>query len=313
MTPRLDRNAQAVLEVIAASGEPHLSTLSVQEARRRVRAVLVTKGQARELHDVRDVSLPTPSGPRRLRLYRNAGGTLPIALFLHGGGWTVNDIDTHDDLCRRLAQRSGWLLASLDYRKAPEHRHPAQLEDAYLAYRWLLDNAASLDGDPSRRALVGESSGAAIAASLALLLRDTGGPMPLRQILAYPVTDAFDRWPSYAERGTGYILDRDLLAWYFEHYWPAGDEADHPYLIPLAARDLSGLPPTLVMTAEFDPLRDEGVELARRLAQAGVAVEHVHAADQMHGFLLLSRAVPSAAALVERIADSLARADAPLT
>lgn len=308
MTPRLDRNAQSVLEVIAASGEPHLSTLSVQEARRRVRAALVTKGARLELHDVRDVALPTPSGQRRLRLYRPAGATLPIALFLHGGGWTVNDIDTHDDLCRRLAKRSGWLHASLDYRKAPEHRHPAQLEDAYVAYRWLCDHAASLGCDPSGLALVGESSGAAIVASLTVLLRDLGAPAPIHQVLAYPVTDALDRWPSYTERGTGYILDRELLIWYFGHYWPEGDETDHPYVVPLATRDLSGLPSTLILTAEFDPLRDEGVEYAGRLADAGVAVEHVHASDQMHGFLLLSRAVPSAGSLIDRIADSLARA-----
>lgn len=314
MTPQLDRNAQAVLDVIAASGEPHLSTLSVPEARERVRAVLVTKGAQRRLREVRDVALPTPAGPRRLRLYRDAEGTLPVALFLHGGGWTVNDVDTHDDLCRRIAQRSGWLLASLEYRKAPEHRHPAQLQDACAAYRWLLDNAPALGGDPARRAVVGESSGAAIAASLAVLLRDAGGPLPTYQVLAYPVTDAFDRWPSYAERGSGYILDRDLLAWYFGHYWPDGDAADHPYLVPLATPDLSGLPPTLLLTAEFDPLRDEGVEYAARLARANVAVDHVHASDQMHGFLLLSRAVPSAAALVDRVGAALARArDAALT
>jgi acetyl esterase len=308
MTPRLDRNAQGVLDAIAASGEPHLSTLSVEEARRRVRAALVTKGARLELHGVQDISLPTPSGQRSLRLYRPAGRNLPVALFLHGGGWTVNDIDTHDDLCRRLAKRSGWLLASLDYRKAPEHRHPAQLEDAYVAYRWLCDHAESLGGDPSCRALVGESSGAAIAAGLSVLLRNLGAPAPVHQVLAYPVTDALDRWPSYTERGTGYILDRALLAWYFGHYWPDGDATDHAYLVPLATQDLSGLPSTLVLTAEFDPLRDEGIEYARRLADAGVAVEHVHASNQMHGFLLMSRAVPSAGPLVDRIADSLARA-----
>lgn len=311
MAPQLDRNAQGVLDVIAASGEPHLSTLSVDEARERVRAVLVGKGQPLALHAVEDVALPTPTGARRLRLYRPREGELPAALFLHGGGWTVNDVDTHDELCRRLAKRSGWLIASLDYRKAPEHRYPAQIEDAQLAYRWLLDNAGSIGCDPARRAVVGESSGAAIAASLSVLLRDLGAPLPSCQVLAYPVTDEFDRWPSYRERGTGYILDRDLLRWYFEHYWPNGDAGEHPYLVPLATEDLSGLPRTLIMTAEFDPLRDEGVEYAKRLAAAGVPVEHVHASDQMHGFLLLGRAIPSAGELVDRIADSLAGVEAP--
>ncbi|MEA2373371.1 MAG: acetyl esterase [Solirubrobacteraceae bacterium] len=310
MRCELDRDAQVILDVIAASGEPHLSTLSVAAARARMRSVLVTRGKQIALRSVEDVSVPTPSGPLRVRLYRPTDGCLPVALFLHGGGWTVNDVDTHDEVCRRLARRSGWLLASLDYRKAPEHRHPASLEDAYLTYRWLLDRAAAIGCDPARRAVVGESSGGTIAANLTVLLRDLGAPMPTYQVLAYPVTDAFDRWPSYSERGTGYILDRPLMEWYFGHCLPPGAPPDDRYCIPLATEDLSRLPPTLIVTAEFDPLRDEGIAYAERLAEAGVAVEHVHAADQMHGFLLLGRVVPGASALIDLTADSLARAAA---
>jgi acetyl esterase len=306
--PELDRDAQVILDAIAAFGEPHLATLSVDQARERVRAALVGKGEPLALHSVRDVSLPTPSGALRLRLYRPRDGCLPMALFLHGGGWTVNDVDTHDELCRRLAKRSGCLLASVDYRKAPEDTHPAPLEDACTAYRWLLDNAGSLGSDPARRALVGESSGATIAAGLTVLLRDLGAPLPDYQVLAYPVADGFDRWPSYLERGTGYILDRTLMQWYFGHCVPTGSPSEKPYFMPLATDDLSNLPPTLILTAEFDPLRDEGIAYAERLAAAGVAVEHVHAADQMHGFLLLGRVVPKAGALIDRIADALAGA-----
>jgi len=308
MEPRLDPEAQFVLDAVEASGEPHLSTLPVDEARRRVRTALVAKGAPLELRSVDDLEIPSPSGRLGLRLYRPDDGCLPGALFLHGGGWTVNDVDTHDELCRRLAKRSGWLLASLDYRRAPEHKHPAPLEDAYIAYRWLLDNAESVDCDPASVAVVGESSGGTVAAGLALLLRDLGAPMPVHQVLAYPAADRLDAWPSYAERGTGYILDRALMRWYFGHYLPDGAAADDPYLYPLAAEDLSGLPPALVLTAEFDPLRDEGVAYAERLADAGVEVEHVHADDQMHGFLLLARVVAKAGALVDRTADSLARA-----
>jgi acetyl esterase len=310
MTPELDRDAQVVLDAIAASGEPHLSTLSVDEARGRVRAALVTKRPPLPLRSVRDVSLPTPSGTLRVRLYRPEDGSLPVALFLHGGGWTVNDLDTHDELCRRLAKRSGWLLASVDYRRAPEHKHPAPLEDAYLAYRWLLDNAESIGADRSARAVVGESSGGAVAAGLTVLLRDLGAPMPTYQVLAYPVTDSFGDWASYSERGAGYILDRPLLEWYLGHYLPPGASAADPYLMPLATDDLSGLPPTLLLTAEFDPLRDEGIAYAKRLRDAGVDVEHVHAPDQMHGFLLLGRVVPKASSLVDRTADALGRAKA---
>jgi acetyl esterase len=308
MTPALDRDAQAVLEAVAASGAPHLSTLSVDEARARVRAVLVSKRPPLPLHDVQDVELPTLNGPLRARIYRPTAGTLPAALFLHGGGWTVNDLDTHDELCRRLAKQSGWVFFSIEYRKAPDHKHPAAIDDAHLAYRWLRDHAGALGCAASPIALVGESSGATIAASLSTLLRDLGAPLPDHQVLVYPATDAFDRWPSYRERGTGYILDRALMRWYFDQYWPQDGTSATPYLVPLAATDLSGLPPTLMVTAEFDPLRDEGIAYVKRLAEAGVAVEHVHAADQMHGFLLLERAVPSAGALVERIAAWLARA-----
>jgi acetyl esterase len=349
MTKQLDPEAQALLDVMRAMGTPQSYTLPVAEARAQLRAALLVKGEPLPLHDVRDLGLPTPHGELRLRLYRPGPGKLPIALFLHGGGWTLNDIDTHDRLCRRIAKRCGWLLASLDYRRAPEHRHPAPLEDAYLAYRWLLDNATRLESDPACSAVVGESSGATSAAALTLLLRDLGAPQPSFQVLAYPPTDVPGRWPSYRERGDGYMLDHQLMSWFLENYLPPGHalapgrsrqpaapppaggspsrapeldaaggdpnrapeqdaagERSDPYLFPLTAADLSGLPPALVMTAEFDPLRDEGIAYAERLAAAGVPVEHVHAADQMHGFLLLDRAIARAGELTDRLADALA-------
>jgi acetyl esterase len=309
MTAQLDPHAQVLLDVMQAVGAPPLYTLSPAQAREQMRKALITKGEPLPIDHVEDLSLPAPHGPLALRLYRPRDGTLPVALFLHGGGWTVNDLDTHDRLCRRIAQRSGWLLASLDYRRAPEHRHPAAVEDAHLAYLWLLEHATRLGADPDLIALVGESSGATIAATVALLLRDAGAPQPAFQILAYPAVDAPGRWPSHTERGTGYTLDTPLVHWYLNNYLPPGQNLQDPLdpqLFPLAATDLAGLPPTLVMTAEFDPLRDEGVAYAQRLAAAGVPVEHLHAEDQMHGFLLLDRAVPRAGELIDRLADALA-------
>ncbi len=307
---QLDPNAQALLDVMQAVGAPALHTLPVEQARAQMRAALLTRGQPLALHDVEDVRLPSPHGGLPLRLYRPTPGLLPIALFLHGGGWTLNDIDTHDALCRRIAKRSGWLVASLDYRRAPEHPHPAALQDARFAYDWLLRSAARLEGDPALVALVGESSGATTATALALLLRDTGAPAPALQILAYPMLDLPDRWPSYEERGSGYTLDRPLARWFVEQNLPPNfDPADpyrDPYLFPLGAPDLGCLPPALVMTAEFDPLRDEGIAYAKRLAAAGVQVEHVHAEDQMHGFLMTDRAIPRAGKLIDRLADALA-------
>ncbi len=312
MAAQLDPEAQALLDVMAATGSPQPYMLPVAQAREQMRAALLTRGEPLALHGVQDVTLPAAHGGMRMRLYRPAAGELPFGLFIHGGGWTLNDIDTHDRLARRIAKRSGWLIASLDYRRAPEHRHPAPLQDAHLAYRWLLDNAARIQADPTRSAIVGESSGATTAAALALLLRDLGAPQPSFQVLAYPLTDVPGRWPSHEERGEGYTLDRRFVAWLMEHYLPVDYaelrslETPDPYLLPLTAPDLSGLPPALVMTAEFDPLRDEGFAYAERLAAAGVAVEHVHAADQMHGFLLLDRAIKRAGELIDQLADALA-------
>ncbi len=288
-----------------AMGTPQPYDLPIAKARESMRAALVTKGEPIAIHSVRNISLPTPHGPLAMRLFRPAEGILPVALFLHGGGWVLNDLDTHDRLCRRIARRSGWLLVALDYRRAPEHRHPAALEDAQLAYRWLLDNGERIGADSTRVALVGESSGASTAACLALLLRDMGVSMPAYQALAYPMTDIFGRWPSCQERASGYTLDETFIKWSLRNCISTERDMDDPYLLALLAPDLSGLPPTLLMTAEFDPLRDEGIAYARKLKAAGVSVEHLHAEDQMHGFLLLDRAVAKAGALIDRLADSL--------
>jgi acetyl esterase len=306
VTPRLDPEAAALLEVMRAANTPQPYSLTVEEARAQMRAALVTRGQPIALHLVQDASLPTPHGLLTVRQYRPTAGVLPVALFLHGGGWTLNDLDTHDRLCRLIARRSGWLVVSLDYRRAPEHPHPAALEDAYVAYRWLLDNAERLGADPVCSALVGESSGATTAACLTLLLRDLGAPMPVLQVLAYPMTDGHGCLPSRRERGTGYTLDEESVRWFTSNYMPPTGHADVRYLFPLSASDLSGLAPAFVMTAEFDPLRDEGIAYAQKLAAAGVPVEHLHAEDQMHGFLLLDRAVAKAAALIDKLADALA-------
>lgn len=307
MTARLDPDAQALLEVMAAAGTPQPYELPVQQAREQMRAVFVTKGSPVPLAHVEDLQLPTPHGPLALRLYRPREGVLPVVLFLHGGGWVQGDLDTHDRVCRRLAQRSGCLFAALDYRRAPEHPHPAALQDALLAYRWLLDNgAARVGADESRIGVLGESAGATTAACLTLLSRDLGAPLPMLQALVYPLADVDDRRASYRERGHGYTLDTEFMRWSLRCYVPEGHDLADPYLLPLSAPDLSGMPPTLVVTAEFDPLRDGGIAYARKLGEAGVSVEHIHAHDQMHGFMLLDRAVPKAGVLMDRIADVLA-------
>jgi acetyl esterase len=308
MKPHLDPEARDLIAVIAAAGLQPIHRLSVAQARERMRSAFIRQGPPMRLLSVEDQWVPTPAGKLQLRVYRPREGKLPVALFFHGGGWTVNDVDTHDDLCRRLAKRSGWLFASLGYRRTPECRHPAALEDAYHAYRWVTDNMENLGGKPGCCALVGESSGGTMAAALSLLLRDCGAPAPTYQIVAYPLMDQFDRWPSYRTYASGYLLDREQLAWFFRNFMPDRDGVVDPYLLPLTATSFADLPKTLVVTAEFDPLRDEGIAYARRLARAGVSVEHMHVEDQMHGFLMLGGAVTRADRLVDEVADRLATA-----
>jgi hypothetical protein len=190
------------------------------------------------------------------------------------------------------------MFASLDFRRAPEYQHPAALEDAYHAFRWLLDNRERIESD-GRCAVVGESSGGTMAVELTLLLRDAGAPAPDYQVIAYPLVDRPDRWPSYEKYASGYTLDRAQIEWHLGHIMPAGG-LDETYLLPLTATDFTGLPPALVMTTEFDPLRDEGVAFADQLGRAGGTVEHIHAADQMHGFLMVPSAVAGAGMLVDR-------------
>lgn len=306
---RLDPQADAVLQASRAAlaeGQLPITALGVEAARERMRAVFVTRGARLALSSVEDFSLPAPQQALQVRLYRPDVGDLPVALFLHGGGWMLNDLDTHDHLCRRIAQKSGWAVAAVHYRRAPEHRYPAPIEDAYVAYRWLEDNAHRI-GALSGTAVVGESCGGSIAAALTLLLKRLSAPLPSFQVLVYPQLAVFGQLPSHSARGTGFLLDSDMVRWSLAHYLPASHHEQDSYLFPLAADDLSGLPPTLVMTAEFDPLRDDGIAYAEKLRCAEVEVEHLHAHDQMHGFLLLDKAIGRARGLVDQLADALAR------
>ena len=234
--PSLDPEAHAILEVIQAMQLDPIHTLSVPAARERMRSSLIAKTAPLPLWGIEDIELPYPGRSLPLRLYRPANGRLGLALFLHGGGWTYNDLDTHDELCRQLARGSGLVLAALDYRLAPEHKYPAAVEDVIHAYRWLTDNHERLATDRAAGiTVVGESAGATMATSLSLFLRDSGAPLPAFQALVYPLTDRPGRWPSYAQRGHGYTLDRDEIDWTLGHYLPAGQPDDDPYVFPLAA------------------------------------------------------------------------------
>jgi len=307
MTTPLDPAAQALLDAAAAGGLPPVYRVSIDEARTRMHRGF-TSGEPEPIAEMRDFTVSSSDGPVGVRLYHPEPTTaLPLVVFFHGGGWTVNDLDTHDRICSVLAKEASVAVVSVDYRLSPEYRYPAAIDDAETAYRWLSTHAAELGADASRIAVAGDSSGATVAVALALRIRDSGGAPPRFQLLFYPVTDYLEpETRSYIERGAGYSLSKPFMEWAWKNYLPSDWSRDDPYLFPLRA-DLAGLPPALVMTAEYDPLRDEGVAFARALETAGVPVEHVHADDQMHGFVMQTRAIPRAGELVSLAAAALRR------
>jgi acetyl esterase len=238
---------------------------------------------------VEDWMIPGPGLGISARVYTPSGkvGPHPILVFFHGGGWVFGTLETHGDICRTLCHRSGSLVVSVDYRRAPEHRFPAALDDCSAAVRWCAGHAAEFGGDPTRLAVAGDSAGGNLAAAVALRLRDKGGPALTLQVLIYPVTNcAFDT-ASYHQYAAGYGLTRDMMRYFWTNYLSRSVDANHPAASPLQAADLAGLPPALVLTAQYDVLRDEGEAYAARLAQAAVPVRCTRYLEMNHGFAQL--------------------------
>lgn len=302
----LNPQAQALIDAAVASGLLPVYKLSTEESRARMRAAFI-QGAPEQIASTRDLTIPGPSGGLPIRVYHpDPEARLPLVLFFHGGGWTVNDLDTHDRLCSILANESTCVVVAVDYRRSPEAKYPAAVEDAYAALVWASSNGDILNADPSLLCIAGDSSGGTLASAVALLTRDRNGPAIRQQVLFYPVTDYLDpETPSYAERGVGYSLNRDFMTWSWENYLPEEWSRDDPYLFPLRAQDLSGLPSTIILTAEFDPLRDEGAAFARRLQEGGVEVNYIHVDDQMHGFAMQTRAIDRARDLVREVAGAI--------
>ncbi len=256
---------------------------------------------------VEDVTLRGPAGGIRARLYVPEGGEQgPGTVFFHGGGWVIGNLDTHDGTARKLANAAGGPVVSVDYRLAPEHRFPAAAEDCYAALQAVAADPARFGIDAGRICVAGDSAGGNLAAAVALMARDRDGPAVAAQALVYPVIDSdFDR-PSYRDNAEGYLLTRDVMRWFWDQYVPEADRRRDPYVSPLAADSLAGLPPALVITAEYDPLHDEGDAYARRLEAEGVRTTLSRYEGMIHGFVSFADVVDGGKRAVAELGAFLA-------
>lgn len=299
---------QAMRDRRARSGEPPLYAMSVAEARAAdLAAIRADGGSARELHQVTHRTIAGPGGPLPIRVYRpTAERHLPVLLYYFGGGWTLGSLDTSDVVCRTLAAEAGCLVVSVGYRLAPEHPFPAAVHDCHAGLRWVAAHTGELGADPARLAVGGDSAGGNLAAAVTLLARD-GGPRLAGQLLVYPNTDQLADDVSMRENADPCLFNHHSVAWYARHYLRDPADAADPLASPLRAADLSGLPPALVVTAEYDPLRDQGEAYARRLAGAGVPVELTRYPGMAHGFFAMAGAVDAASEATAQAARHLRR------
>ena len=303
----LDPQARALIDLMIEKGVPPTHTLTPAQARSFYRDRRgFTQPEPPLMAEVQDLM----AGTVPVRLYRpTAPQTLqPVLVYLHGGGWTIGDLDTHDVLCRQLARDGACTVVSVDYRMGPEHRFPAAVDDCVDAFDWLRAHAQELQLDTSRMAVGGDSAGGNLAAALCLVQREAGRAMPAFQLLIYPATDMRAVAPSHTTNGQGYMLTNDSIHWYRGNY--IGDQADWSdwRASPLLAPSHAGLPPALVLTAGFDPLRDEGLQYANALSAAGVPTQYVCFERQIHGFITMSRVIGEALTAVGLCGAALRRA-----
>jgi acetyl esterase len=293
----MDRETRAVLEALSAAF-PRVETMGASEARAAVATFGQPPREVIEVARVQDVDTPLP-----MRAYwplpsEPATTTRPpVIVHFHGGGFVLGSIDASDASAREWCAGTGCVVVTIDYRLAPEHPFPAAVDDAYMAIEWVAANADALGVDPARMAVAGDSAGATLAAAACLAARDRGAPAPRCQVLAYPMLDPAAASASQHEFAQGYFLTHDAIAWYWRQYLGSDRSArSNPLASPLAAEYLGGLPSAIVVTAEYDPLRDEGEDFTRRLAAAGTPVTHRRARGLFHGFLAFAAPLPRARA-----------------
>lgn len=303
------------LDALAKAGLPPIESLSPAEAREQINAMARARGgEPAAIARTEELSVRGPAGPTPVRVYwpnvaGNAPGKLPAILYFHGGGHVIGNLDTHDRIVRNLCAGAEAAIVSVDYRMGPEHRFPAAVDDAWAALRWLADGASGLDIDPARLAVCGDSAGANLAAVLALLARDAGGPALRLQALIYPVADYSLGTPSYQRYATGYgVLTRAAMEWFRNHYLSTPADAQDWRASPIKAASFKGVAPALIITAECDVLHDEGARYAEALSAAGVPVDYQDCPGMIHGFFGMAPDVDAAVAAQAKVAAALKRA-----
>lgn len=303
-----DPEIETILDTMDEQNMLPLSAVTPQAAREQF-AGLNEFTETESVHRTQDIEIEGPDEPITVRAYKpTAADDLPVVVFLHGGGFVIGDLDSHDNVCTALANRAEALVLSVDYRLAPEHPFPAALQDSYAALEWAQHYAGDLGGDPERLAVGGDSAGGNLTAGVTLLASDRDGPEIDHQLLIYPAVGATTVGTdpeSYAENSEGYFLEAEDMEWFQESYVQDPIHARNEYAAPLLARDLSGLPPASVVTAGFDPLRDEGSEYARQLAEDGVTVTYRNYEAMIHGFLSMTGLVSQADNCLNELASDL--------
>src|SRR5712672_3667770 len=300
MPVTLDPDAAAVFKAFQEAGRPPYETVSPAEARELyLKGRVVTNPEPPELKSVQPLAIPSPDGPIPARIYtpsrlRQTDGLAPCLVFFHGGGWVIGDLDSHDVVCRKLADEGELIVVSVDYRLAPEHKFPAAVDDAIAATRWIAEHAKQHGIDASRLMVGGDSAGGNLAAVVAIAARDGNGPDIAGQVLIYPAIDFAMTHPSHREPETSILLTHSVIRWFRDHYLNGAADVGDWRASPARAKTFAGLPPAYVLTAGADPLRDEGDEHARRLKEAGVTVTYRTFPGQFHGFFTMGKLLQQA-------------------